>query len=109
MHWAVPKGGGASQSLPAMRPYLLDPTLPAPVTFYEFTSLIALRPLLVGQAVGERRPMEEENHAAVRQVYDALGAPEKVRYVWTAGDHDVPPPMRQAAVEWFKRWLGPGK
>ena len=109
MHWAVPRGGGNSQSLPAMRAFVLDPTLPAPVTFYEFTSLIAPRPLLVGQAVGERRPMEEENHAAVKRVYDALGAPEKVRYVWTAGDHDFPPPMREAAVEWLRRWLVPTK
>ena len=106
MHWAVPKGGGNSQSLPAMRPYVLDQMLPQPVTFYEFTSLIAPRPLLVGQAVGERRPMEEENHAAVKQVYEALGAPEKVRYVWYPGDHDFPPAMREAAVEWFRRWLG---
>lgn len=105
LHWAVPRGGGNSQSLPAMRPYVLDPTRPIPVAFYEFTSLIAPRPLLVGQAVGERRPMEEENHAAVKQVYAALGAPEKVRYVWTPADHDFPPPMREAAVEWFTRWL----
>jgi dienelactone hydrolase len=106
MHWAVPKGGGASQSLPAMRTYVLDPTTPPPVTFYEVTSLIAPRPLLVGQAVGERRPMEEENHAAVKQVYEALGAADKVKYVWYPGDHDVPPAMREAAVGWFRRWLG---
>jgi hypothetical protein len=106
LHWAVQKGGGNSQSLPAIRPYVLDPTLPIPVTFYEFTSLIAPRPLLVGQAVGERRPMEEENHAAVGQAYKALGAPEKVRYVWYPGDHDFPPAMREEAVKWFKRWLG---
>ena len=105
MHWAVPRGGGASQSLPGMRAYVLDKTVPPPVTFYEFTSLIAPRPLLVGQAAGERRPMEEENHAAVKQVYEALGAPEKVRYVWYPGDHDFPPAMREAAVEWFRRWL----
>jgi dienelactone hydrolase len=105
MHWAVPKGGGASQSLPEMRPYVLDHTLPIPVTFYDFTSLIAPRPLLVGQAVGERRPMEEENHAAVREVYSALGKPDRVRYLWYAGDHDYPPPMRKAAVEWFRRWF----
>jgi dienelactone hydrolase len=105
MHWAVPKGGGNSQSLPAMRPFVLDPALPPPVTFYEFTSLIAPRPLLVGQAVGERRPMEEENHSAVKQVYEALGAPEKVRYVWYPGDHDFPPAMREAAVEWLWRWM----
>jgi len=106
MHWAVPRGGGASQSLPAMRPYVLDPTLPLPVTFYEFTSLIAPRPLLVGQAVGERRPMEEENNAAVSQVYRALGDGDKVRYVWYPGDHDFPPAMREAAVAWFNQWLG---
>ncbi len=40
-------------------------TLEIPITFYEFTELIAPRPLFVGQAVGERRPMEEENYAAV--------------------------------------------
>jgi dienelactone hydrolase len=106
MHWAVPKGGGASQSLPAMRPYVLDRTLRVPVTFYEFTALIAPRPLLVGQAVGERRPMEEENCAAVNQAYRALGAGEKVRYVWYPGDHDFPPAMREAAVAWLQRWLG---
>jgi hypothetical protein len=106
VHWAVPKGGGNSQSLPAMRPYVLDPTLEIPITFYQFTALIAPRPLLVGQAVGERRPMEEENHAAVKQVYDALGHPDRVRYHWYAGDHDFPPEARRAAVAWFKQWFG---
>lgn len=109
MHWGVPKGGGNSQSMPNLRPYVLDHTLPLPVTFYEFTALIAPRPLLVGQAVGERRPMEEENYAAVSQVYDALGQSEKVRYLWYAGDHDYPPEARQAAVEWFKRWFEAGR
>ncbi|MBI3854504.1 MAG: acetylxylan esterase [Planctomycetes bacterium] len=69
LHWAAPKGGGSSQSLPAMRPYVLDRTLPPPLTFYEVTSLIAPRALAVGQAVGERRPMEEENCAAVGEAY----------------------------------------
>lgn len=108
-HWAVPKGGGSSQSLPAMRPYVLDPTLPLPVTFYEWTTLIAPRPLLVFQAVGERRPMEEENHAAVATVYGDLGASDRVRYLWCAGDHDFPPVARQTAVEWFRQWLRPGE
>jgi dienelactone hydrolase len=106
MHWAVPKGGSNSQSMPAMRPFVLDHSLPIPVTFYEWASLIAPRPLAVGQAVGERRPMEEENHAAVGEVYQALGAPERVKYVWYPGDHDFPPAARRAAVEWFQRWLG---
>ena len=105
LHWAVPKGGRNSQSMPRLRPYVLDPTLGLPVTFYEFTSLIAPRPLLVGQAVGERRPMEEENYAAVKHVYDALGHSSRVRYHWYAGDHDFPPEARGAAVEWFKKWL----
>lgn len=106
MHWAVPRGGGASQSMPNLRPYVLDPTRPLPATFYEFTSLVAPRPLLVGQAVGERRPMEEENAAAVGEVYRALGGGDRVKYVWYPGDHDFPPAMRRAAVEWFKRWIG---
>lgn len=105
MHWAVPKGAGNSQSMPALRPYVLDHTLPLPVTFYEFTSLIAPRPLLVGQAAGERRPMEEENYAYVRQAYAALQHPERVRYHWYAGDHDFPPEARAAAIEWFRKWL----
>ena len=105
MHWGVPKGGGNSQSMPALRPYVMDHTLPLPITFYEFTSLIAPRPLLVGQAAGERRPNEEENYAAVKDVYDRLGVPERVRYHWYAGDHDYPREARRAAVEWFKKWL----
>ena len=109
LHWAVPKGARNSQSLPAMRPYVLDHTLPIPVTFFEFTSLIAPRPLLVGQAVGERRPMEEENYAAVGKVYHALGHADHVRYHWYAGDHDFPPEARKAAVEWFQRWLNHDK
>src|SRR5204863_7638055 len=103
----VPKGAANSQSMPAMRPYVLDHTLSIPVTFYEFTALIAPRPLAVGQAVGERRPMEEENHAAVAQVYRALGAGDRVKYVWYAGDHDFPPEARRAAAEWLRRWLVP--
>src|SRR5688572_8089342 len=105
IHWGVPKGAGNSQSLPALRPYVLDHTLPLPITFYEFTSLIAPRPLLVGQAAGERRPNEEENYSAVKEVYQRLGVPERVRYHWYAGDHDFPPEARRAAVDWFKRWL----
>jgi hypothetical protein len=105
LHWAVPKGGASSQSLPAMRPYILDRSLTPPLTFYEVTSLIAPRALAVGQAVGERRPMEEENCAAVSEVYRALGAPERVQYVWYPGDHDFPPQIRKEAVEWFQRWL----
>ena len=106
-HWAVPKGGGNSQSLPNLRPYVLDPTQPLPATFYEWTALIVPRPLWVQQAVGERRPMEEENCAAVREVYTALGVHDRVRYMWQAGDHDVPPETRAAAVDWFKQWLKP--
>ena len=105
LHWAVPRGGGASQSLPNMRPYILDHTLKIPVEFYEWTALIAPRPLIVGQAVGELRPHEEENHAAVRAVYTALGHAEKVKYLWYAGDHDFPPAARKAAVEFFIQWL----
>lgn len=106
MHWAVPKGAANSQSMPNLRPYMLDHTLPIPAEFYEWTALVAPRPLWVNQAVGERRPHEEENYAAVRQVYQALGASERVHYTWSPGDHDFPPAARRAAVEWFQRWLG---
>ena len=41
MHWGVARG---SQSLPAMKPYVLDHTLKPPLTFYEVTALIAPRP-----------------------------------------------------------------
>ncbi len=60
---------------------MLDPTLPMPAEFYEWTALIAPRPLWVNQAVGERRPHEEENYAAVREVYEALDAGQWVRVV----------------------------
>jgi len=49
--------------------------------------------------------MEEENYAAVREVYSALGHSDRARYLWYAGDHDYPPPMRKAAVAWFRRWF----
>lgn len=104
LHWAVPKGAGASQSLPALRPYLLEGRRP-PIAFYEITALIAPRPLVVGQAVGERRPHEEENHAAVSQVYRALGVGDRVRYLWYPGDHDFPPHARKEAVAWFSRFF----
>jgi hypothetical protein len=105
IHWGLPPGSSGSASLPGLRPYVLDHTLPLPVTFYEFTALIAPRPLAVCQAVGERRPMEEENHAAVSEVYRALSAGNRVKYWWVPGDHDFPPAARRAAVEWFRRWL----
>ena len=47
--------------------------------------------------------MEEENAAAVTQVYEALGARDRVRYVWYPGDHDFPPPARREAVEFFRK------
>jgi hypothetical protein len=105
MHWAVPKGGGASQSLPGMRPYVLDPTLPAPVTFAELSALVAPRALAVGQAVGERRPGDEETCAYVKDVYASLGAADRVRCVWYPGDHDYPPHVRREAVLWLRRML----
>lgn len=105
MHWAADRGGGSSQSMPSLRPFVLDHTLPLPITFYEWTALIAPRPLLVGQAAGERRPHEEENYAAVRHVYDALGHGARIRYHWYAGDHDYPAEARAAMVAWFRRWL----
>jgi hypothetical protein len=49
--------------------------------------------------------MKEENYGAVRQIYDALGSPERVRYHWYAGDHDYPPPAQRATVERFQRWF----
>jgi hypothetical protein len=49
--------------------------------------------------------MEEENCAAVTEVYQALGANDRVNYSWIAGDHDFPPVARQWAVEWFQKWL----
>ena len=91
---------------------------PAHERYHEATELFALFDYLKSQrfgifsireslqAVGERRPMEEENHAAVAEVYRALGAGERVKYVWYAGDHDFPPVSRKAAVEWFRKWLG---
>jgi len=100
----VPPGGRNSQSLPAMRPYCLTTPYHS-ITFYEVTALIAPRPLLVGEAAGERRPMEEENCAAVGDVYRALGYAGRVRYHWYAGDHDYPPEAQQAAVEWFRHWF----
>ena len=106
IHWGVPPGSGGSASLPGLRPYVLDHTRPLPVTFYEFTALIAPRPLAVCQAVGERRPMEEENCAAVTEVYTTLGAMDHVNYSWIPGDHDFPPTARKWAVEWFQKWLG---
>jgi dienelactone hydrolase len=105
LHWGRPIGSPGGEYIRGLRPYVLDHTLPIPVTFSEFTSLIAPRPLLVGEAIGERRPKEEENYAAVREVYQALGHPERVRYHWYAGDHDFPPAARQAAIEWFRRWF----
>jgi pimeloyl-ACP methyl ester carboxylesterase len=106
MHWAVPAGAKNSQSLPKLRPYLLDKSRELPVTFAEITALVAPRPLWVGQAVGERRPLEEQNHGEVARVYEAAGARDRVRYMWYAGDHDFPPVARTAAVEWFQKWLG---
>ncbi|HZJ13595.1 MAG TPA: LamG-like jellyroll fold domain-containing protein [Chthoniobacteraceae bacterium] len=103
-HWAVPKGGGASQSLPSLRPFLLEHRAP-PVSFAEVTALMAPRSLWVNQAAGEWRPNEEENAAAVMGLYRTLGAPDRVRYMWCAGDHDFPPAVRAAAVEWFRKWL----
>jgi hypothetical protein len=105
MHWAVPKGGGASQSLPALRPYVLDHTKIIPLEFFEMTALIAPRPLVVGQAVGEHRPREEENYAAVKGAYEVLGAADRVKYLWYAGDHDFPPEARAEAVRFFQKWL----
>jgi hypothetical protein len=75
------------------------------VNFAQVTALVAPRPLWVNQAAGEWRPNEEENAAAVMGLYRTRGEPERVRYMWCSGDHDFPPEVRNAAVEWFRKWL----
>lgn len=105
LHWAVPKGAGNSQSLPALRPFILDNEYDLPVTFAEITSLLAPRPLLIGQAAGEHRPIEEENCGFVYDAYRAAGEAGRVRYMWYAGDHDFPPVARAAAMQWFHKWF----
>ncbi len=102
-------GGGGTIHAAALEPRIkvavANGPVSQPATYHELSSLIAPRPLLVGQAVGERRPEEEEIYAAVSQVYRALGHGDRVLYLWYAGDHDYPPEMRKAAVEWFRRWF----
>jgi len=102
-------GGGGTIHAAALDPRIKVVVANGPVshpwTYHQLTSLIAPRPLLVGQAVGERRPEEEEIHAAVGQVYRALQHRDRVEYLWYAGDHDYPPEMRKVAVAWFHRWF----
>jgi hypothetical protein len=105
MHWATPKGG--RQQPVAARDAPLPPR-PHPAADHVLRShRRSSRPRALGGRPGrrERRPMEEENCAAVSEVYGALGAADRVKYVWYPGDHDFPPHVRSEAVAWFTRWL----
>ncbi|UOQ54921.1 alpha/beta hydrolase family protein [Hymenobacter cellulosivorans] len=47
----------------------------------------------------------QETHAELQQVYQRLGQPEKVSLFTYDDGHGISLPKREAAVQWFRRWL----
>ncbi|UOQ74182.1 alpha/beta hydrolase family protein [Hymenobacter cellulosilyticus] len=47
----------------------------------------------------------QETYAELRQVYTGLGQPEKVSLFTYDDGHGISQPKREAAVQWFRRWL----
>ncbi|MBW7997001.1 MAG: dipeptidyl aminopeptidase [Candidatus Glassbacteria bacterium] len=42
----------------------------------------------------------------VARLYEILGAADRFETVYTDGDHDFPPEIRERAYQWLDRWLG---
>ncbi|TGE23433.1 alpha/beta hydrolase family protein [Hymenobacter metallicola] len=47
----------------------------------------------------------QETYTQLRQVYQRLGQPEKISLFTYDDGHGISQPKREAAVQWFRRWL----
>ncbi len=69
-------------------------------------SLIPPRPCrwIVGDQSGEEGG-HRARHDYLQRFYDLLGCPEANDFVLVDGVHDMKQPKREAAYEWYNRWL----
>jgi dienelactone hydrolase len=70
-------------------------------------ALCAPRPTLVGSARLDFFPIEgaRESVAEAKKLYEAAGAPDRIRQAEAEGRHGLSPPLRKAVYAWFERWL----
>ena len=108
MHWAMPvyPDGRHWVYIPKARPFVEDPSLPAPFGFVEVAALSAPRPMLVGHTEDEARTHHIADFMiALRQTYQALGADDALELMVYAGPHGFPPEARFRAYRWLRHWL----
>ncbi|MGD9498674.1 MAG: prolyl oligopeptidase family serine peptidase, partial [Armatimonadota bacterium] len=69
-------------------------------------SLIPPRPLIwiVGDQSGETH--HESRFKWLQPLYELFGAADAHKFEWVEGAHNLERPKREAAYEWFHRWLG---
>ncbi len=80
-----------------------------PCDFHEVAALCAPRPLFNYSARQDHIFPDfhavEEPLKQVARLYGVLGAADRFETVYTDGDHDFPPEIRQRAYKWLDRWL----
>ncbi len=88
---------------------LVQNTLGRNIDEMEVAGLIAPRPLLLMQ--GERDtlfyvPDFLRGSRQIAHYYEVLGARDRIQWETFDAPHGYSPEMRQAALEWFGRWIG---
>ncbi len=73
----------------------------------EMAGMIAPRPVLLGAALRDFFPIAgtRQTFLELQELYQAIGAQEKVSMVAFDHPHMYSRPLREATVNWFNRWL----
>lgn len=71
-------------------------------------ALRAPRPTLIGSAVKDFFPIEgaRESFAEAKQLYQAVGAGDRIAMAEAPDGHGLGAPLRTAVYTWFDRWFG---
>ena len=80
-----------------------------PFDFHEVVAALAPRPFLAIAPVHDANFAVEgvrEVLASAREVYQLLGASDRLEASYPDCEHDFPPASRELAYGWLDRWLG---
>jgi hypothetical protein len=75
---------------------------------YDVFPLVAPRPLLMINPTGsfeDPLPATQELYEKSRWAWEEAGHGDALALEIFEGKHEFPPPMRQKALEWFRKWL----
>jgi len=73
----------------------------------ELAGMIAPRPVLIGAALRDFFPIAgtRETFAELKELYEKLGAAERVEMAAFDHEHMYSQPLREATCRWFDKWL----